>query len=105
VPVPLNSSWTYFVDVSVTVGSVTRSLHDALPILQVGAGATAGTLGTATTSLASGTTLIFNRSNALTHAGVISGAGAVTKLGTGTDRKSTRLNSSHGSSSYAVFRL
>jgi fibronectin-binding autotransporter adhesin len=49
--------------------------------LQIGTGSTSGALGVA--SLANNGTLIFNRSDASTYAGVLSGSGAVTKQGAG----------------------
>ncbi len=49
--------------------------------LSIGAG---GTTGSVTGNIVNDATLAFNRSDALTHAGIISGTGAVTKLGTGT---------------------
>jgi filamentous hemagglutinin family protein len=49
--------------------------------LQVGAGSTSGSIAGDVTNNA---TLSFNRSDALTYAGVISGTGAVSKLGSGT---------------------
>jgi autotransporter-associated beta strand protein len=50
--------------------------------LQVGAGSTAGTLGT--NAVTNNAALIFNRSNDLSVSNAISGTGAVTKLGAGT---------------------
>ena len=52
--------------------------------LQIGVGSTGGVLLGGTGSLANNGALIFNRSNALTHSGVISGTGTVTKQGAGT---------------------
>ena len=50
--------------------------------LQIGVGGTTGDLGVAT--LTNNGTLIFNRSDASTYSGIISGTGAVTKQGAGT---------------------
>src|SRR5262245_12667581 len=50
-------------------------------ILQLGSG---GTTGSVTGNIVNNAALAFNRSNALTYAGVISGTGTVTKSGTGT---------------------
>src|SRR4029077_3322356 len=49
--------------------------------LQVGAG---GTTGSVAGNIVDNSTLVFNRSNALTYAGVISGTGSLTQAGTGT---------------------
>ncbi len=49
--------------------------------LQIGNG---GTSGAVVGNIANAGALIFNRSNALTYGGIISGAGSVTKLGAGT---------------------
>ena len=51
--------------------------------LQIGTGTNTGTLLGGTGSLANNGTLVFNRSNASTYTGVLSGSGAVTKLGAG----------------------
>ena len=50
-------------------------------ILSLGNG---GTTGSVTGNIVDNAALVFNRSNALTYAGLISGAGTVTKSGTGT---------------------
>ena len=52
--------------------------------LQIGAGGTAGSLGATAVSVASGALLAFNRSDAITYGGTISGAGGLTKAGAGT---------------------
>ena len=62
--------------------------------LQIGNGGTTGSLGGGAVSLASGSTLKFNRTNTYVAANAISGAGAVTQAGTGT----TTLS---GSNSYS----
>ena len=49
--------------------------------LQIGVGGTTGVLGVAT--LANNGTLVFNRSDASTYSGIVSGTGAVTKQGAG----------------------
>jgi filamentous hemagglutinin family protein len=51
--------------------------------LQVGAGGTTGTLGVGAVSVSSGAALNFNRSDALTVANAISGAGTVSQNGSG----------------------
>jgi hypothetical protein len=50
--------------------------------LQIGTGGTTGVLGVST--LTNNGTLVFNRSDASTYSGIISGTGTVTKQGTGT---------------------
>ena len=52
--------------------------------LQIGVGGTSGVLLGGTGSLVNNGTLIFNRSDASTYSGIISGTGAVTKQGAGT---------------------
>jgi fibronectin-binding autotransporter adhesin len=52
--------------------------------LQVGAGGTVGSIASSTVSVANGATLAFDRSDTLTFAGSISGAGALTQAGSGT---------------------
>ena len=52
--------------------------------LQIGTGTNAGVLLGGTGSLANNGTVVFNRSNASTYTGVLSGSGAVAKLGAGT---------------------
>lgn len=52
--------------------------------LQIGTGGTTGTLGGGAVSLASGSTLKFNRSNSYTVTNAISGSGSVNQAGTGT---------------------
>src|SRR5262245_26171831 len=49
--------------------------------LQIGSG---GTTGSVTGNIVNNAALTFNRSNALTYAGVVSGTGAVTQSGAGT---------------------
>ena len=49
--------------------------------LQIGAG---GTTGSVTGNIVDNAALVFNRSNALTYGGIISGTGSVTQTGTGT---------------------
>ncbi|MDR2981659.1 MAG: autotransporter-associated beta strand repeat-containing protein [Puniceicoccales bacterium] len=51
--------------------------------LQIGAGGTTGTLGTGAVTVSDGATLAFNRSNDLTVANAISGAGNLKKQGAG----------------------
>ena len=77
-------------------GTVSQGAHGAIHLnsggtLEIGVGGTTGVLGVST--LTNKGTLIFNRSNASTYTGVLSGSGAVTKLGGGTFTLS-------GSSSY-----
>ena len=64
-------------------------------ILQVGAGGATGTLGAGPVSLASGTTLTFTRTNNLTVANAISGAGGVQQVGVG-DTTLSAVNSYTG---------
>ncbi|HZV61579.1 MAG TPA: autotransporter-associated beta strand repeat-containing protein [Methylophilaceae bacterium] len=52
--------------------------------LQVGNGATSGTLGTGAVTIASGANLVFDRSDTVTVANAIGGAGNLTQAGTGT---------------------
>jgi len=52
--------------------------------LQIGTGTNSGVLLGGTGSLANNGTVVFNRSNSGTYTGVLSGAGAVAKLGAGT---------------------
>jgi autotransporter-associated beta strand protein/T5SS/PEP-CTERM-associated repeat protein len=52
--------------------------------LQIGTGGTQGVLLGGTSSFVNDGTLIFNRSNAFTYSGVLSGSGAVVKQGAGT---------------------
>ena len=52
-------------------------------ILQIGNGGTTGSIAS-TSSLANGTGLVYNRSNALTVAHPVSGAGTLTQIGSGT---------------------
>ena len=63
-------------------------------IVDVGNGGTTGALGTGALNVAGGAELIFNRSNAFTVSNTISGAGLVTKKGTG--RMTVNGNSSSG---------
>ncbi|MGC4016304.1 MAG: autotransporter-associated beta strand repeat-containing protein [Luteolibacter sp.] len=66
-------------------GSGSGGIQVAAGGIQVGAGGTTGSIGTGAVSLASGTSLAFNRTDTgLTVGGVISGAGTVTQSGTGT---------------------
>jgi fibronectin-binding autotransporter adhesin len=52
--------------------------------LQIGTGTNSGSLLDGTGSLTNNGTVVFNRSNASTYSGALSGSGAVTKLGLGT---------------------
>ena len=52
--------------------------------LQVGTGSTAGSLGSGGVSIAAGSTLAFNRSNAIVQASAISGSGGLVQEGAGT---------------------
>src|SRR5690242_21057684 len=79
---PLRPSFFFFNDTA-TTEIYTLSLHDALPI-----------------SLAHRA-----QEDVLTLAGVVAGDGGEVELAHPPDRKSTRLNSSHMSISYAVFCL
>jgi autotransporter-associated beta strand protein len=55
-----------------------------LGTLQIGNGGTSGVLGTDSVELYNNGTLAFDRSDACTYAGLISGAGSVTQIGSGT---------------------
>src|SRR5207245_5482475 len=68
-----------------TPGLYTLSLHDALPI--------------------SRTTLSFHSASAATTKAITTSVATAARFAVSLDRKSTRLNSSHGSISYAVFCL
>ena len=68
-------------------GTVSQGTHGTIHLnsggaLEIGVGGTTGVLGVST--LTNNGTLIFSRSNASTYTGVLSGSGAVTKLGGGT---------------------
>ncbi|MFD0892874.1 autotransporter-associated beta strand repeat-containing protein [Luteolibacter ambystomatis] len=66
-------------------GSGSGGIQVVVGGIQIGAGGTTGSIGTGNVSLASGTSLSFNRTDTgLTVGGVISGAGSVTQSGTGT---------------------
>src|SRR5256886_7734228 len=84
----ITSSVVFFFNDTATTEIYTLSLHDALPICA-----------TARTTTASGS--VTTRSSSATPAG----AAQQQRTGTRTDRKSTRLNSSHSQISYAVFCL
>ncbi|MDB5806558.1 MAG: autotransporter protein, partial [Betaproteobacteria bacterium] len=62
----------------------TTSVVNAGSVLQVGNGGTQGTLGTGTVSVGAGTTLAFDRSDALAVDNQITGAGTLTQMGGGT---------------------
>src|SRR2546422_7857452 len=87
------SSYFFFFNDTATTEIYTLSLHDALPILQFGVGLTDATPGSART-----TYLVVTDIEAV-HRELTERGLAVR------DRKSTRLNSSHGYISYAVFCL
>ncbi|MDH4986713.1 autotransporter-associated beta strand repeat-containing protein [Aminobacter anthyllidis] len=73
--------------------------------LQIGDGGTSGSLD-GNVALASGTTLSFNRTGALTFGGVISGGGAVTMLGGGTTTLTADNTYTNGTEIYAgTFQL
>jgi len=68
-------------------GTLTQGASGAINLnsggtLQIGTGTTGGVLGVST--LTNNGTLVFNRSDASTYSGIISGTGAVTKQGAGT---------------------
>src|SRR5687768_17857893 len=81
----------FFFNDTATTEIYTLSLHDALPILLGGTG--------------TGLAQILMVAIPSTFIGVIVGILFVRKRGKELDRKSTRLNSSHGYISYAVFCL
>jgi autotransporter-associated beta strand protein len=82
------------------VGSVTQNGFDTLTLtgtntyagsttinngtVQVGVGGTSGAIGASTNAVTDNGTLVFNRSDNVTYSGVISGAGSVVQLGSGT---------------------
>ncbi len=73
--------------------------------LQIGDGGTSGSLD-GNVALASGTTLSFNRTGALTFGGVISGGGTVTMLGGGTTTLTADNTYTNGTEIYAgTFQL
>ena len=72
------SGGTWILTGNNTYTGVTTVNNGILQIGDAANGGTTGSLGTGNTTLASGTTLLFNRNSALVHAGKISGAGAVT---------------------------
>jgi len=77
------------VDSGTLITTATNSLPNGINIsagtFQVGNGGTAGTLGgNAGVTVQSGATLVFNRSDTATFGNAISGAGTVTKAGSGT---------------------
>ena len=92
-----SDAWTYL-DIISGTGAVTKQGAGTLTLtdansysglttitagtLQIGNGGTTGSI--AGTDLINNGTLIFNRSNASTYSGIISGTGAVTKQGAGT---------------------
>ena len=60
--------------------AVTNNVSTSLGILNIGAG---GTIGSVSGNIANNSAVVFNRSDAVTYGGVISGNGAVTKDGAG----------------------
>src|SRR2546422_7211093 len=96
--------WIFYLDFfffndTATTEIYTLSLHDALPIFAANNEVKFhGVLASVTSS--SATTL-----TALVPGGATTGPITVTTRGGTADRKSTRLNSSHGYISYAVFCL
>src|SRR2546422_11290406 len=83
----------FFFNDTATTEIYTLSLHDALPICSLSNNA-GGQI-----SVAAGRTL------ALVSSTIIYNAGSTLSVPATLDRKSTRLNSSHGYISYAVFCL
>src|SRR5258707_1714110 len=80
----------FFFNDTATTEIYTLSLHDALPILQFAEAAPASA------RVGARSQLIWNRSG---------GPKTASSSAAGSDRKSTRLNSSHANISYAVFCL
>src|SRR2546422_2146947 len=93
---PLSPLFFFFNDTA-TTEIYTLSLHDALPISVVGAGFT-----TVPQSQGSSSEV---RARLFVAAEILADYGAQDNAEHTTDRKSTRLNSSHGYISYAVFCL
>src|SRR3712207_6964743 len=92
----------FFFNDTATTEIYTLSLHDALPICGAGSGVcrAAGSIARSATSIAT-------NESALTAKHVATPTTAITTPASAgpTDRKSTRLNSSHANISYAVFCL
>src|SRR2546422_9157201 len=88
----------FFFNDTATTEIYTLSLHDALPIF----------VGTAPTATVNGLAVykgeLYVGGNFIA-AGGVTGADYIAKWNGSADRKSTRLNSSHGYISYAVFCL
>ncbi len=80
----------------------TGTIFNSAGLLQVGDGGTTGTLGTA--AVVNGGVLTFNRSDALSVSGDISGSGAVTQVGTGTTTL-TGTNTYSGGTTISAGRL
>ncbi len=79
----INGSGVVIVGGTLARGAVGAINLQAGGTLQIGTGSTGGVLLGGTGSLRNDGTLVFNRSNALTHAGLISGTGGLVKRGTG----------------------
>src|SRR5438067_13635372 len=82
----------FFFNDTATTEIYTLSLHDALPIYQ-------------STAPSSGTPIGVRRPDARSITNALTSASSYSSLSPRGDRKSTRLNSSHVSISYAVFCL
>jgi autotransporter-associated beta strand protein/T5SS/PEP-CTERM-associated repeat protein len=79
----INGSGYVTVGGTLTRGSVGAITLDPGGTLQIGSGTTGGVLLGGTGSLLNNGTLVFNRSNTVSHAGLISGSGSLVKRGAG----------------------
>src|SRR5258707_11045799 len=93
----LKTLFFFFFNDTATTEIYTLSLHDALPIFP------AAVFFTSNPSLSSPTSVSLDSSGNIYIAD--SGNHRIVKMNATTDRKSTRLNSSHANISYAVFCL
>src|SRR5687768_18424798 len=87
----------FFFNDTATTEIYTLSLHDALPILAIAESCTGGLIAQRLTSVPGSSKYFIE--------GLVTYSNASKTRLLGVDRKSTRLNSSHGYISYAVFCL